>query len=193
MYADNTLTPKEAIRLCALGTLAAGPIRYADLATGIRHFVSRITGPSLELMAESIELLRYEGLATESTAERQDEAMVTITEEGRAALRELLVANLRPGHGDLKELVVALKFRFMHLLDPEEQKSQAEILIETCETDLVRLEDLRRYHEGDPGHLTAWLDHDIERMEARLAWLNVFRGRVAEGPGADAVGSDSTN
>ena len=62
MYADNTLTPKEAIRLCALGTLAAGPIRYADLATSIRHFISRITGPSLDLMAESIELLRYEGL-----------------------------------------------------------------------------------------------------------------------------------
>ncbi|MBT5428342.1 MAG: hypothetical protein HOK89_00350, partial [Rhodospirillaceae bacterium] len=32
MFADNTLTPKEAVRLCALGTLALGPTRYGALA-----------------------------------------------------------------------------------------------------------------------------------------------------------------
>ncbi|MBT5939232.1 MAG: hypothetical protein HOG95_04830, partial [Rhodospirillaceae bacterium] len=31
MYADNTLTPREAVRLCALGTLAANPVSYDDL------------------------------------------------------------------------------------------------------------------------------------------------------------------
>ena len=180
MYADNTLTPKEAIRLCALGTLAAGPIRYADLATSIRHFISRITGPSLDLMAESIELLRYEGLVDEAKAATQDDATLTITEQGRAILHELLVANLRPGHSDLHELVVALKFRFMHLLGPDDQQAQTEILLEACETDLARLEDLRRYHEKDPGYLTAWLDHDIERLEARLAWLEDFRQQIGE-------------
>ena len=61
MFADNTLTPREAIRLCALGSLADGPLHYDDLAAAVRHFVSRIAGPSLELMSESIELLRYEG------------------------------------------------------------------------------------------------------------------------------------
>ncbi len=50
MFADNTLTPKEAVRLCALGTLALGPTRYGGLANSIRHFISRITGPSLERM-----------------------------------------------------------------------------------------------------------------------------------------------
>ena len=28
MYADNTLTPKEATRLCALGMLADGPMDF---------------------------------------------------------------------------------------------------------------------------------------------------------------------
>ena len=51
MYTDNTLTPKEAIRLCALGTLAIAPLRYGDLAVAIRHFVSRVIGPTPETIA----------------------------------------------------------------------------------------------------------------------------------------------
>ena len=41
MYADNTLTPRDATRLCALGTLAIGPSRYSVLVNAVRHFVSR--------------------------------------------------------------------------------------------------------------------------------------------------------
>ena len=62
MFADNTLTPKETVRLCALGTLALGATRYSVLANSIRHFISRITGPSLDVMGISIELLKHEGL-----------------------------------------------------------------------------------------------------------------------------------
>ena len=97
------------------------------------------------------------------------------------------MANLRPGHSDLHELVVALKFRFMHLLGPDDQQAQTEILLEACETDLARLEDLRRYHEKDPGYLTAWLDHDIERLEARLAWLEDFRQQIGEKSTSDTA------
>ena len=62
MFSDNTLTPKEAIRLCALGTLAQGHSRYSALANTVRHFVGHVLGPSLDLMGTSIELLKYEGL-----------------------------------------------------------------------------------------------------------------------------------
>lgn len=62
MFSDNTLTPKEAVRLCALGAIASKPMRYSELAGSVRHFTGRIMGPSLELMGTSIELLRYEGL-----------------------------------------------------------------------------------------------------------------------------------
>ena len=78
MYTDNTLTPKEAVRLCALGTLSIQPMPYGAqssmsygaqssmpygaLAESIRHFVSHVIGPSLDVMGQSIELLRYEGL-----------------------------------------------------------------------------------------------------------------------------------
>ena len=62
MFRDNSLIPAEAIRLAALGLLAEAERRYGDLAGEIRHFTSRIVGPSLDLMGTSVELLRYEGL-----------------------------------------------------------------------------------------------------------------------------------
>ncbi|HYN38325.1 MAG TPA: hypothetical protein VES39_03645, partial [Rhodospirillales bacterium] len=71
MYADQTLTPKEAIRLCALGTLALAPMRYGELAVSIRHFISRVIGPTPEIMGHSLELLKYEGLV--ETVEGSDE------------------------------------------------------------------------------------------------------------------------
>ena len=85
MFTDNTLTPREAIRLCALGTLATQPMRYSALANAIRHFVSRILGPSLDLMGTSIELLRLEGLvrAIEGTG-MEDDARLEITDAGRS-------------------------------------------------------------------------------------------------------------
>ena len=62
MFSDNSLLPKETIRLAALGILSEGPLAYADLANAVRQFVGRIAGPSLELTGPSIEMLRYEGL-----------------------------------------------------------------------------------------------------------------------------------
>ena len=62
MFADNTLTPREAVRLCALGTLERHPMRYGELAGSVRHFISRVAGPQIDLMGTSIELLRHEGL-----------------------------------------------------------------------------------------------------------------------------------
>jgi len=78
MYRDKSLIPTEAIRLIALGTLAGGPAAYADLALGVRHFASRIMGPSLDMLGPSIELLRHEGLATGAAG---PDARLTITEK----------------------------------------------------------------------------------------------------------------
>jgi DNA-binding PadR family transcriptional regulator len=181
MYADQTLTPKESIRLCALGTLALGPLRYADLAVAIRHFISRIIGPTPEIMGHSIELLRYEGLV-ETAAGEGDEALLRITEDGRSELRTLLVANVRPSSTELTKLVVALKFRFLHLLDPEERIGQVRLLADVCERELTRLRDLRDHHAGDEGCLVVWLDHDIALLESRVGWLRMFAERLADGP-----------
>ena len=97
MFADNTLTPKEAVRLCALGTLALGETRYGTLANSIRHFISHITGPSLDVLGISIELLKYEGLIEVAhKGATVEDAELVITESGRLELKTLLTANVRP-------------------------------------------------------------------------------------------------
>lgn len=175
MFADNTLTPKEAVRLCALGTIASRPLRYSELAGSVRHFTSRIMGPSLELMGTSIELLRYEGLVEAVDGKgMEDDAILAISDSGRRELHTLLTARLRPG-SDLSKLVVALKMRFLDLLEVEERGRQVDLLIDGVESELARLDDLRAAEAEGPAALTAWLDHDIELLESRLAWLEDFR------------------
>lgn len=178
MFADNTLTPREAVRLCALGTIAQGPLRYSELASSIRHFITRLSGPSLDLMGSSIELLRYEGLvdAVDGLG-MEDNALLQITEAGSEAFRGLMTAPLRPA-SDLSKLITALKFRFLHLLSRQDQMDQVDLLIDTSETGLNRLVDLRRHMDGEPGYMAAWLDDEIARAEQRLAWLEDLRAKV---------------
>src|SRR6185312_8429593 len=90
MFKDQTLLPVEAVRLAALGLLAERSRKYADLATEIRSFIGLAVGPSLDLMGSSIELLRYEGLAT-----AQGE-MLSLTASGQTApaLRDWLDRDL---------------------------------------------------------------------------------------------------
>lgn len=181
MFADNTLTPKEAVRLCALGTVAPAPMRYSALAGSVRHFISRMVGPQIDLMGTSIELLRYEGLldAVEGQG-MEDDAVLAITAAGRRELHTLLTARLRPG-SDLSKLIVALKMRFLHLLEARDQGDQIEMLVDVVEGELARLADLRGYsadEEGSGSHLVAWLDHELDALESRLSWLEDLRARL---------------
>ena len=177
MYSDNSLLPRETVRLAALGALTLGEMRYGALAGDVRHFISRLAGPSLELMGSSIELLRYEGLV-EPVDEGDDDPLLRITETGSAELRALLSAAARPPFNDLNKLVLALKMRFLHLLDEAARCDQADLLIEACQTELARLVDLRGAHHNEHGHLIDWLDHDISLVESRLAWLENLRATL---------------
>ncbi|MGB0749309.1 MAG: hypothetical protein ACPGO3_11230 [Magnetospiraceae bacterium] len=183
MYADNTLTPKEATRLCALGTLAAGPMRYGALANAIRQFLGHISGPSLDLMGPSIELLKFEGLVTPLEGEgMEDDALLAVTEDGMDALRTLLKAPVRSSSTDLNMLIITLKFRFLHLLPPPDQRDQIHLLADASETEMERLIALRRQHAREPGYLTHWLDHDISELESRLTWLQEMERILESAP-----------
>lgn len=178
MYADNTLTPKEAARLCALGTLAETPMGYGALAAAVRHFMDRVQGPSLDVMGSSIELLKYEGLLEARTgANGQD--LLAITERGQAEFRTLLIADLRPGATDLNKLITALKFRFLHLLDRDERRSQIEALADTAESEMARLADLRPRHDDDAEYFTVWLDAEIDALQERTDWLEALKAELA--------------
>src|SRR5258707_13805676 len=106
-FRDHPVIPTEAVRLAALALLAEGPRRYGELAVEVRHFTSRMLGPSLDVLGTSIELLRHEGLiepvgrrAGPSQRPRAD-TTVRLTAAGRAALKELLTSRARAPMTDL--------------------------------------------------------------------------------------------
>lgn len=186
MYRDKTLIPTEAIRMLALGILAGERMRYGELARTVRHFASRIVGPSLDILGTSLELLGYEGLVapvpnsgheggTHEGGGLANDALLTITDSGRAELHTLLCSNVRAPIDDINKLVVALKMRFLHLLTPEEQREQVLGLIELSDSERTRLEDLLDHHRAGPGHLRPWLEHDIAQLDERIDWLTRFR------------------
>ena len=173
MYRDNTLIPTEAIRLAALGSLAEGDKQYAELASEIRYFVARITGPSLDLLGSSLELLHYEGLASPvDSGPVEDGAVLSISQAGRDAFQTLMTSNVRAPVNEVSKLVIALKMRFLHLLSEEDRRDQADMLSEVCETELARLNELRSGYDQEP--LAQWLDLEIAQLQQRLDWFETL-------------------
>jgi DNA-binding PadR family transcriptional regulator len=170
MYRDHSLVPTEAVRLAALGELAQAPRRYADLAIAVRHFVQRIVGPSLDLLGPSLELLKIEGLIVPIEGRGMDDnALLGLSDAGRAALMRLLSAPLKAQGSELNRLVVALKLRFLDLLAPEDRADQIEILADALTSERARLADLRRTTDETPV-LASWLDLELAQIDAKLAW-----------------------
>ncbi len=173
MFADNSLLPKEAIRLAGLGLVCEQPQHYAAIAGAVRHFASRIVGPSLELMGSPIALLRTEGLIEADGA--GDDPPLRITEAGRRELETLLLTSIRAPNSDVGRLAFALKMRFLHLLKPAERRDQAEMMIEACQAEIARLSDLEANGGAGGGYFADWLAHDIALARDRCVWLERFR------------------
>lgn len=180
MYRDKTLIPTEAIRLTALGTLALQPMSYADLAREVRAFTSRISGPSLDMMGTSIELLRTESLVAPvdgETAEGEtagSDTLLALTAQGHDEFRELMTSNVRSPLDGVSKLVFALKLRFLHLLPAREARTQRDLMTEISNGERARLIDLKARHAGEPGHFAGWLDNEIDALDRRIAWLEAI-------------------
>jgi hypothetical protein len=172
MYRDNSLVPSETVRLAALGLLTEGAKSYAELASEVRHLSARLVGPSLDLLGPSIELLKVEEL----TAPASDE-LLTITAKGLGELKRLLRASLRP-IGEVNKLIIALKLRFLGVLDREDQLLQVEMLSEIFEQELIRLKDLRAHLAERKDLLLDWVDHDIAQVGARISWFQGLLKRL---------------
>ncbi len=180
MYRDHTLVPREAVRLLALGILATRETTYAELASEVRHFTTHVVGPSLDLVAPPIELLKVEGLVAPVAEIDGDDAHETlcITEAGQAELAHLLKSNVRPGVSEINKLIITLKMRFLHLLEPQDRDLQVEMIAEMFQRQLVRLSGLRAHHASTAGYLNDWLDHEIVQTQESVAWFEGLRAKM---------------
>jgi hypothetical protein len=159
-----------------------GDLHYAALAGEVRHFVSRLVGPSLDLLGTSIELLRLEGLVEAVDGKgMEDNALLRITSAGREAFRELMRARVRAPGGDVGKLVLALKLRFLNLLAADDRAEQIDQMADVFRQERARLIDLRQKSREDQlarGHLAEWLELEIAQIDQRLAWFESFRANA---------------
>ena len=169
MYRDNTLIPTEAIRLAALGSLTEGDRQYATLASEIRNFVGLISGPSLDLLGTSLEVLGYEGLAEIKDNKDPNLTILRITEAGKKQFVALMTSGFRVPINDVGKLVIALKMRFLYLLDDEERIEQIELLREICEGEVSRLRSLLK--QSPNPDFSEWLKFEIRQLGVRIDWL----------------------
>lgn len=179
MYRDNSLIPKEAIRMAALGALVKRDRAYAEIAGEVRQFAARIVGPSLDLLGTSIELLKLEGLiAAVGDGGAAGDEMLRLTDDGRNALEAYLRTNIRPGTSDLNKLVIALKLRFIDVLGPEDQRDQLDGLKQMYEGERLRLQDLSGHEEWSDGLMPDWLSIELEMVSRRIGWCDALIERA---------------
>jgi hypothetical protein len=186
MYRDNSLIPKEAIRMAALGALVDSDRSYRDVSSEVRQFSARIVGPSLDLLGTSIELLKLEGLieVIESHSVVGDE-LLRLTKTGMNELKTYLRSTIRSGGSDLNKLVVALKLRVIDVLDLSDKYEQLVSLRTMYEGEKSRLEDLGTFKEWSSGLLPQLLKLELIVAEKRIRWceeqLNIINNS-ADGP-----------
>jgi hypothetical protein len=178
-FRDQSLIPTEAVRLTALGELARAEMSLGALSAAVRGFVSRLMGPSLDVLGLSIEQLRYEGMV-EPRGKRAGpgqsltaDTVLALTDKGRESLLDLLRSPVRAPMTDLSKMVVALKMRFLDLLPDDERADQLEQLVEMAETEIARLADLAQ--RGYEGLLGEWLAQDIAEAERWRDWYRAKR------------------
>ena len=128
-------------------------------------------GPSLDLLGTSIELLKLEGLIEVVENSGGDgEELLRLTKSGLQELKEYLKSTIRSGSSDLNKLVVALKLRFIEVLEPHERLDQLVGLQAMYQAERNRLQDLRKHKEWSAGLLPGLLDLELAVTDQRLSW-----------------------
>lgn len=176
MAPSDSLLPAQAVRLAALGLLAEEPRRYDDLAREVGAFTGAILGNSVDLMGTSLDLLRYEGLIEAAGGTGMvDNAEMRLTGPGRAALRQLLCAGLNAPNQEINRLVLALKLRFLPLLDAPERDAALTQIREWHAGEIVRFAELRARHGRRSPLFRLWLDREMARARRCLRDLGEAR------------------
>ena len=80
-----------------------------------------------------------------------------------------MTSNVRAPVNDVSKLVIALKMRFLYLLDRDDRAKQVAMLSCMYESELARLEQLKSLHIK--GRFADWLVFEMAQLQARLVWF----------------------
>ena len=159
--------------MAALGALIERERSYDDIANEVRSFISRIVGPSLELMGTSIELLKLEGLIeTVNDNDKGDSSLLQLSPTGLQELKEYLRSNLKSGGSEVNKLLIAFKLRFIDILDDNERRDQLLAIRDMYHNEKRRLEDLKNQTTWLTGFLLESIELELFVVNKRIEWCD---------------------
>jgi hypothetical protein len=124
-------------------------------------------------MGTSIELLKLEGLIeTVNDNDEDDASLLQLSPSGLQELREYLRSNLKSGGSELNKLVIALKLRFIDILDDDEKRDQLLAIRDMYYNEKRRLEDLKNQTTWLTGFLLESLELDLFVVNKRIEWCD---------------------
>ena len=124
-------------------------------------------------MGTSIELLKLEGLIeTVNDNDEDDASLLQLSPSGLQELKEYLRSNLKSGGSELNKLVIALKLRFIDILDDDEKRDQLLAIRDMYHNEKRRLEDLKNQTTWLTGFLLESLELDLFVVNKKIEWCD---------------------
>ena len=91
---------------------------------------------------------------------------------GLQELKEYLRSNLKSGGSELNKLVIALKLRFIDILDDDERRDQLLAIRDMYYNEKRRLEDLKSQTTWLTGFLLESIELDLFVVNKKIEWCD---------------------
>ena len=119
------------------------------------------------------ELLKLEGLIeTVNDNDKGDASLLQLSPAGLQELKEYLRSNLKSGGSELNKLVIALKLRFIDILDDDEKRDQLLAIRDMYHNEKRRLEDLKNQTTWLTGFLLESIELDLFIVNKKIEWCD---------------------
>ena len=175
---SHYLEARDLILLIVLGAVQSGCVSVGQVIATAKEMAPQDWQPTNDVVGAGVKMAgKAHLLDLVPSEDLVPPVRLQISDRGRTVLRDLLRRSLPPYMGGAGRACVAAKLSFLDHLSPEERSGQLEELARAYRGALVAL------HQRSQAPATAyrsrrWLDHEIERFEWELAWLDRLRSTI---------------
>lgn len=177
MVPRRQIRPQDALKLAILGSLLRAPAPSSEIVSAVQCIGGHNWQPAAEAIISRLIELTEEGLAERiDKAARFPRIWFAITERGREEVQELLRTRIVGPCVAIDRAWLSMKVCLLDLLDQGERAGQLDALVETHQSERLRLRRTLAHCPEEWGYVRRWVESDLERVDAELARLEQLRG-----------------
>lgn len=166
------LEARDVVLLSVLGAVGDRGAALSEVVPAAKEIAPEDWQPTADVIAGCVvDAIDTGWIRATSGSEPGAVTRLEITPSGRKALRDLLCKPTPEHWGGLIRSFIAAKLCFLELLDPTERSVQVEALAGLYRDGLAALRCRAGAPPLSPSRPHRWLDHEIERFEWELSWL----------------------